>query len=118
MLLKMSSAASPFLTSKVRKASTLVVLMRGGRALLGMKKRGFGEGKWNGFGGKLEHGESIAQCAARELEEESGLSVSVESLRPRGPGPGRQGRPSVPSATGIPCASMARQAWPGSPASG
>ena len=29
------------------------------RILLGMKKRGFGEWKWNGFGGKLEDGERI-----------------------------------------------------------
>ena len=28
--------------------------------LLGMKKRGFGVGKYNGFGGKVEKDESIA----------------------------------------------------------
>ena len=33
--------------------------------LLGLKKRGFGEGKWNGFGGKVQPGESIAQGAIR-----------------------------------------------------
>ncbi|CAN0505072.1 unnamed protein product, partial [Ectocarpus sp. 12 AP-2014] len=31
--------------------------------LLGMKKRGFGEGKWNGFGGKVESGESVEEAA-------------------------------------------------------
>lgn len=41
--------------------------------LLGMKKRGFGVGKWNGYGGKLEATETIEQCAVRELEEESGI---------------------------------------------
>lgn len=41
--------------------------------LLGMKKRGFGQGKWNGFGGKLEENEDIHTCARRELEEECGL---------------------------------------------
>lgn len=41
--------------------------------LLGMKKRGFGVGKWNGFGGKLEKGETIEAGAIRELEEESSL---------------------------------------------
>lgn len=41
--------------------------------LLGMKKRGFGMGKWNGFGGKLEGTESIEECARRELLEECGL---------------------------------------------
>jgi 8-oxo-dGTP pyrophosphatase MutT (NUDIX family) len=29
------------------------------KILLAMKKRGFGEGKWNGVGGKREPGESI-----------------------------------------------------------
>ena len=41
--------------------------------LLGKKRRGFGVGKWNGFGGKLDVGETLAQAAARELHEESGL---------------------------------------------
>jgi len=27
--------------------------------LLGLKKRGFGKDKWNGFGGKVEANESI-----------------------------------------------------------
>ena len=38
-----------------------------------MKKRGFGAGKFNGFGGKVELGESITQCAQREIEEEAGI---------------------------------------------
>jgi 8-oxo-dGTP pyrophosphatase MutT (NUDIX family) len=42
--------------------------------LLGAKKRGFGAGKINGFGGKLEPGESTDAAAARELREESGLT--------------------------------------------
>jgi 8-oxo-dGTP diphosphatase / 2-hydroxy-dATP diphosphatase len=47
----------------------------GWEILLGMKKRGFGVGKWNGFGGKLEKGETIEQAAVRELQEESGLDA-------------------------------------------
>ncbi|WZN66384.1 7,8-dihydro-8-oxoguanine triphosphatase [Chloropicon roscoffensis] len=43
------------------------------RVLLGLKKRGFGEGYYNGFGGKVEPGESVSEAAARELEEESEL---------------------------------------------
>mmetsp|Transcript_10804 Transcript_10804/g.30464 ORF Transcript_10804/g.30464 Transcript_10804/m.30464 type:complete len:571 (-) Transcript_10804:129-1841(-) len=43
------------------------------QVLLGMKKRGFGAGKLNGFGGKLEAGETVEESAARELAEESGL---------------------------------------------
>ncbi|KAI8062216.1 NUDIX hydrolase domain-like protein [Gongronella butleri] len=41
------------------------------KILLGMKKRGFGAHKYNGFGGKLEPGETIEQAAHRELMEES-----------------------------------------------
>lgn len=41
-----------------------------------MKKRGFGAGKYNGFGGKVEAGETILQAALREMEEESGAIVS------------------------------------------
>lgn len=40
-----------------------------------MKKRGFGAGRWNGFGGKVEIDESVEDAAQRELAEESGLEV-------------------------------------------
>ena len=45
-----------------------------------MKKRGFGKGKWNGFGGKVEEGECIEDSAVRELEEECGLQVHPSNL--------------------------------------
>ncbi|KAG2183030.1 hypothetical protein INT44_006011 [Umbelopsis vinacea] len=41
------------------------------KILLGMKKRGFGHGKFNGFGGKVEKDETILEGAHRELEEEA-----------------------------------------------
>ena len=37
------------------------------------KKRGIGEGKINGPGGKLDPGETLAECAVRETEEELGV---------------------------------------------
>lgn len=43
--------------------------------LLGMKKKGYGEGKWNGFGGKVKYGESIEEATKREVMEEVGLEV-------------------------------------------
>ena len=43
--------------------------------LLGLKKRGFGQGRWNGFGGKLEAGESVEAAARREVQEEAGVIV-------------------------------------------
>uniref|UniRef100_A0A673NK54 Oxidized purine nucleoside triphosphate hydrolase n=1 Tax=Sinocyclocheilus rhinocerous TaxID=307959 RepID=A0A673NK54_9TELE len=59
------------------KLLTLVLVVQPGRVLLGMKKRGFGAGKWNGFGGKVQPGETIEQAARRELLEESGLTVDT-----------------------------------------
>lgn len=49
---------------------TLLLLRRDNEILLAMKKRGFGEGKWNGAGGKLEAGETIEQALVREAHEE------------------------------------------------
>ncbi len=57
---------------------------RGPHVLLGVKKRGFGVGKLNGFGGKLHIGESPREAMSRELFEESGLIVKPTSLEPRG----------------------------------
>ncbi|KAH9000764.1 hypothetical protein EDB86DRAFT_3041809 [Lactarius hatsudake] len=48
------------------------------KILLGYKKRGFGAQWYNGFGGKVEAGESPAQAAARELKEECGIEASLE----------------------------------------
>ena len=52
---------------------TLGIVHQKPKVLLGLKKRGFGEGRWNGFGGKLQEGETIEQAARREMEEESGI---------------------------------------------
>lgn len=37
---------------------------------LAMKKRGFGMGRWNGVGGKLNVGETVEQAVVRETQEE------------------------------------------------
>ena len=65
-----------------RKVFTLVFIRKGTKVLLGLKKRGFGFGfgKWNGFGGKVEKDESFAEGAAREVEEECGLNVDPNNL--------------------------------------
>jgi mutator protein MutT len=52
------------------KELTLLFLHRDDEVLLAMKKRGFGEGRWNGVGGKLEPGETIQQALVRECQEE------------------------------------------------
>lgn len=53
---------------------TLLLLTRDDEVLLAMKKRGFGEGLWNGVGGKIEAGETIEQAMVRETEEEIGVT--------------------------------------------
>ncbi len=59
----------------MRKVLTLCLAVESGRVLLGMKKRGFGEGRWNGFGGKVEAGETIEEAARREMQEECGVTI-------------------------------------------
>lgn len=53
----------------------------GTKVLLGFKKVRFGAGKYAGFGGRVESGESVAAAALRELEEETGVRVSEENLQ-------------------------------------
>jgi len=54
---------------------TLSFIIKDGKILLAMKKRGFGAGLWNGYGGKQLPGESITKTAKRETEEEIGIKV-------------------------------------------
>lgn len=60
------------------KQCTLILLHENGRVLLGKKKAGFGAGKYNGFGGKVEPGETLLTCALREMHEESGVTLLGE----------------------------------------
>lgn len=55
---------------------TLVVIQHEEKVLLGMKKRGFGEGRWNGFGGKVQPDESLEDAAKREVFEEAGIHIA------------------------------------------
>lgn len=64
----------------MKKILTLCLAVRDGKILLGMKKRGFGAGRYNGFGGKVEEGETIEEAARREMEEECGVSITAFEL--------------------------------------
>ena len=58
------------------KDATICFIFREGRILLQKKAPGlFGEGKWNGPGGKIEEQETPEQAAIREVKEETGLDV-------------------------------------------
>ncbi len=58
------------------KQLTLAIIHKDGKVLLGMKKRGFGAGRWNGFGGKVEAGETVEEAARREMREEAGIETA------------------------------------------
>jgi 8-oxo-dGTP pyrophosphatase MutT (NUDIX family) len=60
-----------------------VLPCRDGRVLLGLKRRGFGAGLWNGFGGKVDGNDvSVRAGALRELQEEA--CITAQDLRRRG----------------------------------
>jgi len=64
-------------------AAIICIILRGDSILLQKKTPGrFGEGKWNGPGGKLRPGETPEECAVREVQEETNLRV--RSLRLHG----------------------------------
>ncbi len=63
---------------------TIVFPMQDNRVLLGRGKCGVSQDYWNGPGGKVEEGEAILTCAAREAAEESGLLIRPEDLVPMG----------------------------------
>jgi 8-oxo-dGTP pyrophosphatase MutT (NUDIX family) len=65
--------------SPLRNCTLVFLIQREGEKVshicLAMKKRGFGAGKWNGAGGKVEQGEDIEAAAIREAKEEIGVDL-------------------------------------------
>ena len=53
-----------------RIETTLCLIIKENKILLAKKKRGFGEGKYNGIGGKIKENETVEQAMIRETQEE------------------------------------------------
>jgi 8-oxo-dGTP diphosphatase len=67
--------------------TTLCLLVQGHppqKVLLGLKLRGFGAGKYTGFGGKIKAGETAPVAAIREMAEETGVQIHQDDLKPMG----------------------------------
>nr|XP_019008255.1 uncharacterized protein I206_06810 [Kwoniella pini CBS 10737]OCF47036.1 hypothetical protein I206_06810 [Kwoniella pini CBS 10737] len=54
------------------------------QVLLGLKRRGMGYNLYNGFGGKVEKGETVWEGAIRELQEETGLIANDDDFYYKG----------------------------------
>lgn len=66
------------------KETTLCFLLKDDKVLLAMKKRGFGVGKWNGVGGKIQDGEDVKNATIREVQEEIGVDILSDDLNGSG----------------------------------
>jgi len=64
-----------------QQRANLLFILRGDEILLIRKKRGFGAGKINGPGGKVDPGETALESALRETEEELGVRPLDAELR-------------------------------------
>lgn len=59
-----------------------VIVRRGSKVLVGLRRGAHGAGSWALPGGHLEPGESPEDCAKREVQEETGLEISVPRRGP------------------------------------
>ncbi len=67
---------------KYPKCGIAVMILKGGKVLLGKRKGAHGAGDYTFPGGKLDWGESFTDCARRETAEETGMEIgNIRFLR-------------------------------------
>lgn len=64
--------------------AVVIFLIYEDEVLLAKKLNKIGQGLWNGYGGKIEPGETKLECALRELEAESDIVLSPRDLEEMG----------------------------------
>jgi len=79
-----AAASALFPAPAVTGSSVVSVRTSFSRVLLGLKKCGFGAGTWNGFGGKIEIGETPRSATICETWEEADISLEEAALSKRG----------------------------------
>lgn len=58
-----------------------ILIKKGSKILLLKRKGSHGEGEWALPGGYQEFGESLKECAIREVKEETGLEIKQKDLK-------------------------------------
>ncbi|KAH6798642.1 nudix hydrolase 1 [Perilla frutescens var. frutescens] len=62
------------------KVVVVVFLLKDNKVLLGRRRSSVGRDTFALPGGHLEFGESFAECAAREVKEETGVDVDIDKI--------------------------------------
>ena len=70
------------MTDKIPKVGVAVIVIKDKKVLLGERKGAHASGTWAFPGGHLEYFESFEECAKREVEEETGLKITLLDKNP------------------------------------